>query len=529
MSEQNGIGSREWVKTVAIIFLVVMLILTFFSNTIMNYSLPEVKTATVYSGSITAKVRGTGTVTAKDPYHVKATESRKVASVAVSNGDVVSEGDVLFYYDEKESDEIKAALDALDTEKEALEALEEAYKKSFLTGTSMEAYIDAAGNTIESEADLQARVEEVLKQKQTVETEIARLKGLLPALNRQLEIYNSQDADAGLQYAITQKTAKEAELSTAQASLATAEASRDAAQAILDAGTAPADELAAAQTQLDQANADIATYTAKINTLNSEISTLTSEIATIQKAVDDLASGIQNITNQISQVNYEISLQEANYTQLQAILTEIGEKYSIVEAEEDITKQKEKVAEAQAELDELIADSKGTTVTAPASGTITNIAVSAGDTTVPDTDIAVIQVDGKGYTLEFSVTKQQAKKLNVGDEAELVNNWYYSDVHLTLSKIKTDPQNPSKNSILVFDIVGSELMGGENLTVSIGQRSANYDLIVPNSAIHEDNDGKFILTVETKQSTLGNRYIATRENIEVLAEDDTQSAIKAAL
>ncbi len=33
---------RGWVKNVAIIFLAVLLVLTFFSNTIMNRSLPEV-------------------------------------------------------------------------------------------------------------------------------------------------------------------------------------------------------------------------------------------------------------------------------------------------------------------------------------------------------------------------------------------------------------------------------------------------------------------------------------------------------
>ena len=36
--------NREWVKNAAIVFLAVLLVLTFFSNTIMNRSLPEVAT-----------------------------------------------------------------------------------------------------------------------------------------------------------------------------------------------------------------------------------------------------------------------------------------------------------------------------------------------------------------------------------------------------------------------------------------------------------------------------------------------------
>ena len=37
-------ANREWVKNAAIIFLAVLLVLTFFSNTIMNRSLVEVAT-----------------------------------------------------------------------------------------------------------------------------------------------------------------------------------------------------------------------------------------------------------------------------------------------------------------------------------------------------------------------------------------------------------------------------------------------------------------------------------------------------
>ena len=51
---------KDKIKNITIIFLLVMLILTFFSNTIMNYSLVEVSTQQVTSGQITSKVRGSG-------------------------------------------------------------------------------------------------------------------------------------------------------------------------------------------------------------------------------------------------------------------------------------------------------------------------------------------------------------------------------------------------------------------------------------------------------------------------------------
>ena len=38
--EETKPKNRAWVKDAAIVFLVVLLVLTFFSNTIMNHSLP---------------------------------------------------------------------------------------------------------------------------------------------------------------------------------------------------------------------------------------------------------------------------------------------------------------------------------------------------------------------------------------------------------------------------------------------------------------------------------------------------------
>ena len=63
----------------------------------------------------------------------------------------------------------------------------------------------------------------------------------------------------------------------------------------------------------------------------------------------------------------------------------------------------------------------------------------------------------------------------------------------------------------------------------MGQNRATYDLLVLNSDIRADSNGKFILIVESKSSPLGNRYVATRVDVEVLASDDTQSAVSGAL
>ena len=55
--------------------------------------------------------------------------------------------------------------------------------------------------------------------------------------------------------------------------------------------------------------------------------------------------------------------------------------------------------------------------------------------------------------------------------------------------------------------------------------SKMYDLVVPRSSVFEDNNGKFVLTLDSKNTPLGNRYIATRHDVEVLAQNDTSAAI----
>ena len=129
----------------------------------------------------------------------------------------------------------------------------------------------------------------------------------------------------------------------------------------------------------------------------------------------------------------------------------------------------------------------------------------------------------KGYTLEITATVEQAKKVKVGDEAEIQYFWY-GDAKAVLQSISPDKENPAKNRILKFAVTG-DVTPGQNLQIAMGSKGQNYQYIVPNSAIREDNNGKFVLSVVAKSSPLGNRYVAERVNIEVLASDDTSSAV----
>ena len=238
-----------------------------------------------------------------------------------------------------------------------------------------------------------------------------------------------------------------------------------------------------------------------------------------QKAISQV--DLYNVEKQIKEIQDEIAATEAKKAEYETELVELQGRIGNVLGLSELLAT---VEAAQAEVDKLNAKSYDATITAPISGTVSTLNVTAGEKTTAAVPVAVMQPEGKGYTMSFTVTNEQAKKLSVGDKADLINAWRYDDVEATLTSIKVDKNNPSQQKVLTFDVTGS-VVAGQSLTVSVGQKSANYDYIVPNSAIREDNNGQFILIVESKPSPLGTRYTASRVDVQVIAKDDTQSAI----
>ena len=547
MNENGGKKRREWVKNAAIIFLSVMLVLTFFSNTFMNYSLPEVAAQYVQSGTITAKIRGTGTVESGDPYNVKITETRTISSVLVKTGDKVEKGDPLLLLEDKESKELKDAQAALD--KAMLD-----FELALLSGDiSNTAYTNVQTGQIASVGTYQSRIvaaeAEIDKWQKQVDEATTAINQLKTAqVNVEAggapDTSSEQAKVAEAQAALNNDWVKIAKdkISEWQAAKAACDATIEKYEEwILSSGSGnegypnqvPEDEYNFAKTnratyqrlikeKQDQINADPAAVTAYNNKVNA-LAEANKKLAEKQNSKTNTTSSLtvqtQNWQNELDSRNAKLkAAQDFKAQLLKDISTELNLDYQL----DSLKKQRDDIAKLQE-------NAVGASIEAPISGTITSVTVKAGDEAQPDTALVTMQPEGKGFTMSFSVTNDQAKRLSVGDKADLVNSWRYSDMDITLASIKPDTTDPGQKKLLTFDITGDEVTPGQSLNVSVGQKSANYDLIVPNSAIREDSNGKFILIVESKSSPLGNRYVATRVDVEVLASDDTQSAVSGAL
>lgn len=667
---------RELIKTIAIVFLAVLLLLTFFSQTIMNYSLPEVATQMVTSGTINAKVRGSGTLAANESYEVNLKQTREVRSVCVKVGDTVEEGTLLFVLGDVESEELRTAQEALENARIAYqrkvlelsksyadndlnvktlrEDLERAIAQRDANQVTDEEVTFAKGDLAAAKSELsqtqvllkelnanQADSEEYANAKAKVtelESKIKSLETTLDGHQEELDKLETgmdvtaqrkiQDAEAALRDAQTKwksdwmayysklhalmkvvadeegysgigsipdfspsqpvaltseqqmyieayltdkyvppKTPAKDPTEQADGEAEQADNNSDLDKVVSEGNTAYTTLLAdqqdvAAKTQaLErlQQDSSISSGNAyeqrraiqnKIDEASAELAAAQRDLRSAQQEMDAASGANEQLKDQIRTWEAKQRQQEASITVLEENLAALQEKQTAYKAALDTVNAKQRELEStlsgkdidkqlnnlelqsmsieiekQQELvDKYTKDSVGAEITSPVSGVISAINVSAGKETSPDQAMAVIDVVDRGYIIKIPVTNEQAKQVRVGDTAEVTNYYWGSEVNAVLESITSDPSSAGQKKLLVFRVSG-DVEAGQNITLSVGQRSAPMDAIVPKSAIREDSNGKFVLIVTSKSTPLGNRYTATRADVQVLAEDDTSVAV----
>ena len=535
---ETTVKKREWVKDAAIIFLAVLLVLTFFSNTIMNRSLPEVATAAVASGNIIAKVRGSGIVTATGKNQVKTKDMRTIRSVMVKVGQEINAGDVLFVLGE--GDET-----ALDTAKENLRKLQYEYQRLALEaptydGTYEDKNVDLAYERLlkaERERDRAAEVYYRALEKETGGDMVA-VNREIEEIERQLDYIVAQLNEAQGDYDARRQEAWE-RVEIAQAAFDSVYYGYNSDEIIIGedgevvGGSSSGDPfdsdeykaLEKAKEHLYSVEND--SYLSSLQsqhqalldryeTLNAHRDSLS--MASTAPYLDDLERAESAVYEAQIEYNSAVSSREYAYQDFEQKVAVSGVR--LAEQAEAIRVQQEKIKS--------LAGDEGNVITANVSGKIDTIDCTAGDTVLKDQILCTIEVPDMGHTLSFSVTNDQAQRLRIGDTATVSNYYWGNSVTATLNNIRTDPKNPQTNKILTFDLEG-EVTTGAEMSISVGQKSASYDLIVPNSAVKSDSNGKFVLRVDVKSSPLGNRYTARRVSVEVLAGDDNNSAVVADL
>ena len=273
----------------------------------------------------------------------------------------------------------------------------------------------------------------------------------------------------------------------------------------------------------------IATINDKIKEANSEMSTAQTIVGNYERSIDDLTKQSDSLDSQITDQQTAVDKLTSASSAAETVKStkktledlifkqNLGDSSSV-----DMEASKKAIERKQAEVDKLRENADELEVKSSVSGTIASINASAGKSIGGEEQpLATINVTDRGFTVKIDVTNDQAKKVKTGDTAELVNFWG-GDAVATLDQITSS--QTAGNRTLVFTLTG-DIQAGQNVTLSIGQKSANYDALIPLSGLREDSNGKFVYVLESKSSPLGSRYIATRVTVQELARDDKSAAV----
>ncbi len=508
-------GKRDWVKNAIIIFLAVLLVLTFFSNTIMNYSLPEVAAQYPQSTTLTTKIRGSGTVESAQSYNVTVQETRTVAAVNVKKGDTIAAGDTLLTLDATESQELQDARTNLATVKLDYEKLKLPKNEDGAAAQAASlAQAQAAVTKAESDLATAQKYESDLKWYQDQE---ASAKSTLATKNQNKDYYASLVDNLNSQIGNVENT--NADYLSAKKRLEDDPENEDLkaeVQRIYDEQIAP--QLASLTNQLAEAQQNLlnATYAA---------SQAESAYTSAQDATSSFQSSNQDATS-VSAAQSALQSAKDNLASLQATAkdTEDTNAYNDSVAQLDLAAKEQEVKDAEAKVKALEEKTSAASIKSRYAGVVTEVNVAAGDTTTADTPLMVVELTEKGYTLKATVTKEQARTLKEGLQAEITNLWD-SGITMTLTSITSDKNDPANSRVLTFAVTGDDVSVGQSLSFSVGDKNSSYDLVIPSAAIHTDADGSFVYTVQVKSSPLGNRYTVRKKTVTIVASDDNNSAV----
>lgn len=583
---------RKLIMRIMTVFIVIMLFLTFFSNTILNYSLPEVATATVSSGTVTNRVSVEGEVEMNSDYEVTVSGQRVIREVKFESGDKVKEGDVLFVFEDGENTELSEA-------KDQLESLEINYAKSLLKMAPD--YEDDNEAITEAKADLQKAIDEQTEAKKknkeldalkkTAAKAKAKVEKQQEKVNKLKEKVDGYSEKGDYSTATAQVETDRAAVKSEEASLASLKKelsrltedyndTKDAysknvaaykayllkldeykkKMADFDAGridkepeapdpvsepelpsekeykrnvedkqieiAASEERLAAAKEQLKKSEKAVKTLSPSVDVNadykveNKTLELYQAELAKADKAVEDYGTVTENeaATENVKTKRkaLETAIEALDDKKKQDALTAESEAYDKKSSEKEIEKQKEKIKKLEEQDDINQVKSKH-------DGIITEISCKAGDTVAAETPIAKVQIEGSGYIVKTTVTKQQANLIKVGNTATVENVW---DRELTaeVKSIKPNPENAGQSMNVVFTIKG-DATPSENIQMTVGEKSGRYDTIVPSNAVKTDSEGKFVLVVTVKGTPLGNRYNVKKVRVDVEATDGKSTAV----
>lgn len=566
MSVKNQ-KKKDRIKNIIIIFLLVLLVLTFFSNTIMNYSLPQVSISRISGGVVAKASEVSAMAESNQDYTVLAENNAEIKRTAVKTGQKVKEGQIIFYLKSaEESEEAVMLRESIDAAKlEHAKNLMIVGEDYFDLNQAVSRARDDLNNAIAarnnynpgaSSADSQ-KLGELKKRQSEIEKDLNSLEsGLYTELsdsskniigqNELAEYLKAKEEyektlstleDLNKNYPGDQSwTAAKRELENLKTELERLKEDKADKRQIEDAQTkvnyatddfnsidSVKEKINETKTLLAQKEAAYKSKSSAETKLSALKNQLTAEAASISAEIEELnmtgpgseAADPETLNKNVAEAQYALD------AAVHALETQI--KNDSVENSKmnlDLDAENKKIEEDEAKYAKLVESSSQTEITSPVDGIVGEIMALSGSSVVKGDPMISICMEESGFTAKATVKNDVARALSVGKTYSVKD---YDDTKVKLEKITKNKQD-SKSSDLEFDITG-DIEAGANIVIMLSEESQRYDNVIPKNAVKEDSSGKFVYAVRSKNTPIGNRYIAKKIAVKVLAEDDSQCAV----
>lgn len=520
----KGSARRARVIKAMIAFVALLAVLTFFSNTIMNMTIPKVMGSYASRGNLSYSNGSRGEIVVDNQTEIKGLEGRVVDEIKVTSYDTVKKGDTILTLKPIEDDETlatkKASLKTLEREKayaarqpkqatdfsiqtdaintakttlsEAKDTLKKVQnKKSTISNNqkiideesvkkvSLEATVAAAAKTVE---DLKTQIDKLLTEKAPLDAQITVYKETNTPEPTEDELLNNSTP-----YAILVNKVKEKEEEIKKLN----------------------DLLKPAEERMNEASADLAECEGKISKAEAAIESLEGlpSEASAKNEVTSAQNALNNANKAYSDAKKTASVEADKAKDLEN------------DRDEDIAKLKEEIAK----LEEA---AKITEIKAPAAGFVYNLSVAAGDSLTAKTVVGyILPEEHRECSVTFNFDTKVAQNIWAGQQLEITSGFAQS---CTVISKKPDPDNPRGKMLVKCHIDGEDSWPGEEITVNAGRGNDNYKCVVPSSAVNEDNGGQFVYAIIGSSTPLGDKYTVKRIDVTVEATDGAFSAITSA-
>lgn len=520
----KGSARRARVIKAMIAFVALLAVLTFFSNTIMNMTIPKVMGSYASRGNLSYSNGSRGEIVVDNQTEIKGLEGRVVDEIKVTSYDTVKKGDTILTLkpiedDEtlaskkntlktlertkayearqpKQSTDFSAYTDTINSAKTTLSEAKDTLKKvqnkknvinsnqkiideESVNEVSLQAAVDAAAKTVE---DLKTQIDKVETEKAPLDAQITVYKETNTPDPTEDELLNNSTPYAIL---VNKVKEKEEEIKKLKELLAPAEA------------------------RMKEAAADLAECQGKIEKAESEIASL--DTLPSEGAAKNAVNSAQNALNSANKA-YSNAKTEAGIT---------ADK-----AKDDAKDRDEEIEKLKAEIAKLEEAAKITEIKAPAAGFVYNLSVAAGDSLTAKTVVGyILPEEHRECSVTFNFDTKVAQNIWAGQQLEITSGFAQS---CTVISKKPDPDNPRGKMLVKCHIDGEDSWPGEEITVNAGRGNDNYKCVVPSSAVNEDNGGQFVYAIIGSSTPLGDKYTVKRIDVTVEATDGAFSAITSA-